>query len=136
MRPLVLLIMLCPLPVLAQDGPRGIAFVQAPEQGSGVAMGATPDAAFALAEAQCVASGARAEDCLRTTWCFPAGWTVDIFAQHREGPHWHEVTCGLPSRAVAEVVAHALCDPAERPYLIECLPVQIYDPEGTPLLPD
>ena len=134
MRHLLLLLVLCPWSAQAQDGPQGIAFVQAPEQASGVATGPTPETAFARARAQCVAGGAASEDCLRTTWCFPAGWSVDIFAQHREGLHWHEVSCGLPSRRVAEVVAQALCDPTERPYLIECQLVQIYDPEGTPHL--
>ncbi|WP_334193053.1 hypothetical protein [Pararhodobacter sp.] len=129
-----LLVALLPLPALAQDGPRGIAFVQAPEQSSGVALGRTPDEAFAAATAQCVEGGALAEDCLRTNWCYPAGFSIDIFAQHREGPHWHEVICGLPSREAGEQVAHALCDTAARPYLIECALVQVYDPDGTALL--
>lgn len=129
-------LLLLPLPALAQEGPRGIAFVQAPEQSAGQATGLTPQAAFAEATAHCVAGGALAQDCLPTTWCFPAGWSVDIFAQHQEGLHWHETHCGLPSREVAEQVAHALCDKGARPYLIECDLVQVYDPDGTPLLSD
>ncbi len=129
------LILLAPLPALAQDGPVGIAFVQAPEQSWGVAVGDTPDEAFGAAVAMCVEGGALAGDCLRTNWCYPAGWSIDIFAQHQEGLHWHEVLCGLPSREVGERVAAALCERSERPYLIECALVQVYDPAGTPMLP-
>lgn len=116
----------------AQDGPVGIAFVQAPEQGSGVATGPNPIIAFEKARAQCMESGAAEQDCLRTNWCYPAGWSVDIFAQHREGPHWHEIVCGLPSRAAAEATAAAMCDREARDFLIECSLVQLYDEAGRP----
>jgi len=135
---LVLALLLPPLPAVAQ--PTGIAFVQAPEMAQGMATG--PDAATALAAAtaECLAAGgyldATAEDCLPTNWCFPSGWSIDIFAQHQEGLHWHEVHCGLPDRAVAQSVARALCDRATRPYLIECALVQVYDPEGVAQLGD
>ncbi|GAB4276690.1 MAG: hypothetical protein Kow0013_30280 [Pararhodobacter sp.] len=118
----------------AQNGPPGIAFVQAPEQSSGMAMGATPQEAFAAATAQCIAGGALAEDCVPSAWCRPAGWSVDLFVQHREGPHWHEVVCGLPEEAVALSVAAALCDLGDRPWIAVCDLVQIHDPTGTPQL--
>lgn len=117
-------------PAAAQDGPRGIAFVQAPEQGGGVCMGETPEEGFACAVAQCVEGGAADEDCIRTNWCQPAGWSVDVFVQHAEGPHWHEVVCGLPTEAAAKATALHVCDRSERDYLIECSAVQIYDPDG------
>ena len=98
-------------------------------------MGDTPDAAFAAAVAMCVAGGALAEDCLLTNWCYPAGWSVDIFAQNVEGIHWHEVHCGLPTREAGERAVAALCDRAKRPYLLECALVQVYDPDGTPMMP-
>jgi hypothetical protein len=118
------------VPANAQDEPRGIAFVQAPEQGGGVCTGATPEEGFACAVEQCMADGARNEDCIRTNWCQPAGWSVDIFVQHSEGPHWHEVICGMPSEAIAKAAAAHVCDTSERGYLIECSVVQVYDPEG------
>lgn len=130
-----LLLFALPVPALAQEGPMGIAFVQAPEQSWGVAMGATPKEAFALATAMCVEGGALAEDCLQTNWCQPSGWSVDMFVQHQEGIHWHEVVCGLPSREIGTTIAAALCDPLERPYLIACELVQVYDPGGTPMMP-
>jgi hypothetical protein len=121
------------LPGLALAQPMGIAFVQAPEQSSGRAMGETPEAAFAAATQACVEGGALAEDCVQTNWCAPAGWSIDIFAQHTEGPHWHETVCGLPSEPVARAVAAQICDRAARPYLIECALVAVIDPEGQSL---
>ena len=123
-------------PSLAQDGPKGIAFVQAPEQGGGVCVGATPEEGFSCAVAQCMESGATDEDCIRTNWCQPAGWSVDVFVQHSEGPHWHEVLCGLPTQAIAEAAAVHLCDRGQRDYLIECAVVQIYDPDGKTTKPE
>lgn len=123
-------------PAAAQEGTLGIAFVQAPEMASGMAVALTPDEGFAAATALCVAGGAMAEDCLQTNWCLPAGWSVDLFVMHQEGLHWHEVYCGLPSYEAAEQVAAALCAPKARDWITECLPVQFYDPEGTALSND
>ncbi|MEO1747961.1 MAG: hypothetical protein AAFR27_04975 [Pseudomonadota bacterium] len=118
----------------AQDGPVGIAFVQAPEQGGGVATGPNPVVAFERARAQCMESGAAESDCLRTNWCYPAGWSIDIFAQHREGIHWHEIVCGLHSEKAARATASAMCDMEERDFLIECSLVQLYDPTGKAMI--
>ncbi|WP_192900454.1 hypothetical protein [Roseitalea porphyridii] len=112
----------------------GIAFVQAPEQGSGVAVGETMEAAFAAAVAQCMESGAYEEDCIRTNWCEPAGFSIDIFVQHQEGLHWHEVVCGLPTETIARATAVHMCDRTERDYLIECSLAQVYDQAGTALM--
>ena len=112
----------------------GIAFVQAPEQGGGVATGATPEEAFDKAVAQCTESGALAEDCFKTNWCEPAGYSVDVFVQHAEGPHWHEIVCGLADEQLARAVGETLCDREVRDYLIECAVVQLYDPDGTALM--
>ncbi|MBN8290444.1 hypothetical protein JI664_00550 [Rhodobacter sp. NTK016B] len=129
MRVLLMIACLAPLPAFAEAG---IAFVQAPEMSSGMAAGASRGEAIDAAIAECVAGGAMEEDCIVTNWCAPAGWSIDIFAQHREGLHWHEVVCGLPTRAVGEMVAQTMCDRGERPELIECQLVQVYDHEGTP----
>lgn len=133
---LVITAVLAALPAAAQDGRQGIAFVQAPEQGSGVCMATMPEEGFSCAVAKCMESGASDADCLRTNWCQPAGWSIDIFAQHSEGPHWHEVLCGLPSRTIAEAAAAHMCDRIQRDYLIECSLVQVYDPQGNTMLPE
>ncbi|MFN3954751.1 MAG: hypothetical protein ACK4LQ_09880 [Pararhodobacter sp.] len=133
MRYLVAALMLLPAaPALGFEGPPGIAFVQAPEQGSGMALATSPEAGLAEATAQCMESGALAEDCIPTNWCQPAGWTVDIFVMHEAGLHWHEVVCGLPSRPVAMRVAEVLCDSELRPEIIDCMLAQIFDPAGEP----
>jgi len=118
----------------AENAPVGIAIVQAPEQPIAISIGRNMRQAFEEATAQCVGQGGLAEECVRTSWCAPAGWTVDVFVQHREGPHWHEVVCGLPSETAARGTALHMCDRTERDYLIECLPVQIYDPSGAPIM--
>ncbi|MEM9575070.1 MAG: hypothetical protein AAF870_07565 [Pseudomonadota bacterium] len=120
----------------AQNGPVGIAFVQAPEQGGGVAIASTPEVAFANATAQCMQSGALEEDCIKTNWCMPAGWSVDVFVQHQEGPHWHEVVCGLPTKSAAMAAVLHMCDPAQRDYLLSCFAVQVYDTAGKPQMPN
>lgn len=124
------------LPAGAQHGPQGIAFVQAPEMAMGLAVADTPEAGFTAATAQCVENGAEAEDCLPTNWCLPAGWSVDLFVMNEEGFHWHDFHCGLPSYEAAVRVAEGLCAPDIREGLIECLPVQFYDPDGTAQLPE
>ena len=132
MNRLPLAALLALLPLAAQAQMQGIAYVQAPEAGWGVAMGATPSEAFALATEDCVETGVMAEDCIPMSWCQPAGWSIDLFVQHQEGPHWHEFHCGLPDRDTAEALVEPLCDRAGRPWLIECALVQVYDGDRQP----
>jgi hypothetical protein len=133
-RTLIALALSLPTLAGAQDGPGGIAFVQAPEMSYGMAMGATPVEAFDAAIAQCVEGGAMAEDCIPTDWCQPAGWSIDVFVQHVEGLHWHETVCGLVSEDVALAVGAALCDTEAQPWITVCDLVQVWDPDGTPQL--
>jgi len=114
----------------AEDWAGAVAFAQAVEQSGGVGIGATLEEAVAAARAECVAGGAAEADCLITAACEPAGWSVDVFLQHVEGPHWHEMHCGLPDEVTARAVAAALCDAEARPYLMECALVQVVDPAG------
>jgi hypothetical protein len=138
MRPIALILaLILPVPLAAQSfaPPPGIGFVQAPEQYSGTVIAADPAAAAEAAAADCAAAGAEPVDCVLMAWCQPAGWSIDLFVQHAEGPHWHEFHCGLPSAGVARGVADALCDPGARPYeMIACGLAQIYDPDGRPTL--
>jgi hypothetical protein len=115
---------------IAQDGPKGIAFVLAPEQGAGMCFGGTPEKAFDCAKKECVASGAPASECLRVQWCYPSGWSADIFVQNQEGLHWHEYLCGWDSRETLEAAAAVKCDKSLREYLLECTTVQIWDDTG------
>ena len=113
----------------------GIAIVQAPEQSFGVCVGKNAKEAFACATNKCVKGGARAEDCFEMTYC-DASWTVDIFMQSPEGPHWHEYRCGWTTRAEAEAAGALVCNPERKKQLIECATVQIYDPDGKPQMPE
>ncbi|WP_333666622.1 hypothetical protein [Parvibaculum sp.] len=117
-------------PARADTGTGGIAFVQAPEQSSGVCAAGNPDKGFACAREKCTEGGAAAGDCLRVAWCYPAGWSVDVFMQHREGPHWHDYSCGWASREAALQAAKVKCDPAFAEALIECTAVMLWTPEG------
>ena len=119
-------------PLAAQDGPRAIALVQAPEQSGGLGLGATIQEAITDGIAQCIDGGAYPGDCYVTAACDPMFWSIDIFAQHQAGNHWHESACGLPSREVAEAVAAEICNRELRPELIECALVQVWDPDGNP----
>ncbi len=114
----------------AQDGRKGIAFVQAVEQGGGVCTGATPKDAFACAKKKCVAEGAAAEDCMEQAWCYPGFWSVDLFVQSSDGPHWHEYFCGWNTKELALAAAKAACDPKVRKDVMECAPVALYDEDG------
>jgi hypothetical protein len=116
--------------------PQAFAYVQAPEVSGGIAVAADIGTAIDRAMADCVAGGGDGQSCRLSAACDPIGWAIDLFVQHREGPHWHEVHCGLPDRPSAEAVAAALCDPDRRPWLIECATVGLWARDGTRLIPD
>lgn len=112
-----------------------IAFSQAPEMSSGVCVGKSIRKALDCARKQCIDGGGTAEDCLETTACFPAGWTIDIFVQAKDGPHWHEVHCGFDSKETALEASKAICDPKLRKDLMECSVVVLYDEDGKSIEP-
>ena len=120
-------------PAIAQEGPIGIAFAEAPEQSSGVCTGQSTDKTLACAREKCVAGGAMAEDCLRVKWCYPAGWSADLFVQHQEGIHWHQYLCGWDSREALMAAVAVACDKSLRPYIIECSAVRFWDNNGREL---
>lgn len=131
---LVAAALLATTPLAAQDFdlPEGIAVAQAPEAGLGVCHGAEAAQAMACAQAQCMAvSGLTKEDCVVHLWSSPAHWSADLFVQHTEGPHWHEVLTGWSSR---EKLEQAIALKCTEDYLSECSAVRIWDPEGTEVL--
>ncbi len=119
-------------PAVAQDGPLGMAYVQAPEAGGGICFDTDARKAMDCAQQKCVAdTGLAPEDCIIQGWCLPSRWAADIFVQHTEGPHWHEVQCGWSSREKLEAAVKLLC---AEDYFVACTAVQIWDPEGKPQL--
>ena len=105
----------------AQDGPTGIAFAEVPEQSSGVCPGQSTDKAHACARPKCVEGGASVEDCLRVKWCYPAGWSADLFVQHKQRLHWHEYLCGWDSKEAVLAAIEVACDKNLRPYIMRML---------------
>lgn len=117
------------------EGPVGIAHAQAPERSSGTCTGSTPERAFACARERCAREGVRAGECRRVAWCYPALWSAEVFVQDANGAHWHEFSCGWPSRELAEQAARLRCDPAQRPGVQTCTTVRLFDPAGAELSP-
>ena len=114
----------------AQNGPVGIAFVEAPEQASAVCISDNADRAFECAREKCMESGAAASDCLRVKWCYPAGWSADIFMQHKEGLHWHTYLCGWQTESDLDAAIQIACEGSSAEYLMECSPVMKWDSGG------
>lgn len=120
-----LIIFLLPLQARAT----GIAIAEAPEQSFGVCFGDSSINTLNCAREKCAAAGesTRKSDCLRVLWCFPMGWTVDVFKQNSEGLHWHEYSCGWSSKEKALQASKIKCNDD---FLIECSPVRIWTPKG------
>ena len=116
--------------VAAQDGLKGVAFVEAVEQSSGMCFADNLDKAFVCARKKC-SEHADARDCLRVKWCYPAGWSADLFVQSKDGPHWHELLCGWSTREDLQSAIDVACKGSRRDQLIECDAVQIWDSDGT-----
>ena len=129
-RAVVTALVMVPFAATAQEGPIGIAFAQAPEQSSGVCTGQSTDKTLDCARAKCVEGGASAQDCLRVKWCYPAGWSADLFVQHNEGMHWHQYLCGWDSKEAVMAAVQVACDKALRPYISECSAVRFWDNNG------
>jgi hypothetical protein len=121
----------------AQENLRqAIAYAQAVEMSAGVCAADTLEDAVACARDRCVDGGGTLEACEVMAACYPGGWSVDVFVQIAEGPHWHEFHCGWISREQAIKAVEAVCDRTLRPDLIECSAVELYDEGGAahPLL--
>jgi len=116
--------------VAAAEGRGAVGFSQAPEMSSGVCFASTVRKALDCAKKKCIKDGGTAEDCLETTACFPARWSIDIFAQSKEGPHWHETFCGFDSKEAAIAASKNICNLKRRKDLSDCSLVTIYNEEG------
>lgn len=116
----------------AQDGPVGIAIVEAPEQSSGICAADNLDTAMDCARRKCAEAGdgTRPGDCLRVRWCYPAGWSADIFMQNRDGFHWHDYLCGWSSRALLMKAVALKCETGTEGYLLDCALVRVWDKDG------
>lgn len=133
--PLIAFVMVVsPIAALA-EGRGAVGFSQAPEMSSGVCFASSIRKALDCAKKKCVKDGGTAEDCLETTACFPAGWSIDVFVQSKEGPHWHETFCGFDSKDTAIGASRSVCSTKRRENLMECSLVTIYDEDGRAIAP-
>lgn len=132
---LILSFLVTPSLALAQDGPEGIAIVEAPEQGGGYCFAATPEKGFACAREKCAIDGIRMEDCLRVRWCFPARWSADVAIQSGDGFTAHEYLCGWDSHEALEAAAKIKCDEKRRGPLMNCAMTVIWTPDGEEMFP-
>ncbi|MCQ0990003.1 hypothetical protein [Jiella marina] len=115
----------------AAQGPTGIAIVEAPEAGSGVCFAGNPETGFSCARDKCIAeSGLEPRDCLRVRWCYPSGWTADLFLQTADGFHFHRYICGSGSRAEMISLAKAVCSDPQKADYLECSFARAWDPDG------
>jgi len=120
------------LPSPAQEGPAGIAFAIAPEQSEGMCTGGDPATTIDCAKRKCVEGGALAEDCAPVSWCFPMHWSAQVSILHKEGISWSEYLCGWDSQGTVEAAAKLKCDTELRPFIQDCVLVQIWDDDGKP----
>ncbi|MBO6901949.1 MAG: hypothetical protein JJ864_11445 [Rhizobiaceae bacterium] len=113
-----------------EAGPIGIAIAEAPEMGGGVCFADNLDKAFACAREQCASEAGADAGCYRVRWCYPAGWSADLFVQNQDGFHFHDYLCGWTDREALEAAIALKCDRERYPYLMECMAVRMWDKDG------
>jgi hypothetical protein len=122
-------------PALAQDDMpvfAGMAVAQAPEAGLGVCFSTTPAEGMECAQHECMElSGLSEADCAVNLWCYPHGWAAQVAVMHVEGIHWSKFLCDHMTRAELDAAVALYCDSE---MFSDCLPVRIWDPEGTAVL--
>lgn len=110
----------------------GIAYVQVPEQMVEYCIGSTQEEAIRCATKKCLKSGVSKSECIVQSWCSHAQWSVEIFMQSKQGPHYYEFFCGLTSKAEAKSVAAIICKSPER-QLDACMISRLISPSGAEL---
>jgi hypothetical protein len=119
-------IILLSAPVRAQDGPQGIGFAQA-EEGTWICRAGDPVTALNCARDLCRA-GAGGQDCYRTAWCFPSGWS-GVLTVWLSDFHANRPICGASTLPALLDVMLALCNEAEG--ATACDVGMVFDPVGT-----
>lgn len=110
----------------AQDGPQGIGFAQA-EEGTWTCRAGDPVTALNCARDLCRAQ-AGGQDCYRTAWCFPAGWSGLVTVWLADFHANHSV-CGAPTLPALLDAMLAFCNEAEG--ATACDVGMVVDPVGT-----
>jgi hypothetical protein len=122
-------------PVLGQDDMpvfAGMAVAQAPEAGLGVCFAMAPEEGMECARHECMEqSGLDETDCAVNLWCYPHAWAAQIAEMHAEGIHWSKFFCDHMTREELDAAVALYCGSDT---FTECLPVRIWDPDGTAVL--
>lgn len=113
------------LPAQADDGPKGVAIVVAPENGIWSCSAANPDAAFACARQKCREEGEA--DCYRIAWCYPARWGV-LYTVRTGEFHGPDALCGAPDREEALATVERWCRSPE--HVVSCHAFRLLTPNG------
>lgn len=109
-------------PATAQQG---IGFAQA-EEGTWHCRAGDPVTALDCARDLCT-EGGFGQDCYRTAWCYPAGWS-GVLTIWLEDFHTSQPICGAPSREALLAMMKAFCEGSE--YAQSCDAYAIIDPDG------
>jgi hypothetical protein len=122
-------------PASAQDDMpvfAGMAVAQAPEAGLGVCFATTPEEGMECARNECMEqSGLGETDCAINLWCYPHGWAAQVAVLHVEGIHWSKFLCDHMTREELDAAVALYCG---NDMFTDCLPVRIWDPDGTAVL--
>ncbi|MDH3740353.1 MAG: hypothetical protein OER56_02040 [Hyphomicrobiales bacterium] len=128
-RPVVAIVtgamMLWPAGAQAVDG---IGFAQA-EEGTWYCRGDNPVATLNCAREKCRAESG-GQECLRTKWCFPAGWS-GLMTVNLSDFHTTEIVCGAPSEPAVRAALKSFC--AGNEFAVSCSISLLIDPEGKDL---
>ena len=122
---LLLAALAIPHTAAAQDGPVGIGFAQA-EEGTWWCRGDNTAATLDCARAACIAE-AGGQQCYRTAWCYPAGWSGLMTVWLSEF-HTTQIICGAPSPEALERALEGFC--VGNVYAASCDVFLTIDPDG------
>ena len=105
---------------------RGIAVVTEPDGRTFTCFHDNAIGGFDCARAQCEAAGAA--PCMRTRWCFPAGWSGLMRLEIDRLSVDLALLCGAPSAEALDAMLAALCEADGRAK--SCVLMLVWDPEG------
>lgn len=91
--------------------------------------------AISCAVSKCIKAGGNETYCIIMTWCGDARWSMELFLQSKQGPHWNEFVCGLESKAEVRSVEAAICKSRQKQF-DACMTSRMIDPSGKEHDPD
>jgi hypothetical protein len=111
---------------MAAGPPRGIAVVTEPDGRTFTCFHENAIGGFECARAACEAAGAA--PCMRTRWCFPAGWSGLMRLEIDRLSVDQAFLCGVPSAEALDAMLAALCEADGRAK--SCILMLVWAPDG------